>query len=391
MNAKERVRAALEGRPVDRAPVATVYTHLYDQDHFSELAGLPAWRRAEWEAMPPGRHAEIYAGMRERTPFDILQPLCDAPPRDWRERQVFWEDGDGFWRRDSATGERFRLGNPAPGQHAADYTANHETRVRSAAEIGTALPVVPAKSRLAEGANDYLDAVVRRLGRDGYVVSGGVIGTLYSCHWQVGLENLYVLLHDDPALIEAMSERVLAQNIETIRRLAAAGGDGIYIDDATATADVISPAMYRRFALPYTKAMVDEIHRLGHQATVVYFGSVMDRLEDIASTGADGFAYEASMKGYVNDTAEIARRVGDRLTLFTNIDPVSVLQDAPDGALDAEIGRQLEAARPARGVVLCTGSPITPRTPLARVRRYIESGRRQGAGWVSDRRNAVSA
>jgi len=83
---------------------------------------------------------------------------------------------------------------------------------------------------------------------------------------------------------------------------------------------MISPAQYERFCLPYVREMVREIHRLGHKAIVIYFGGVGDRLEQIAATGADGLSYEASMKGYVNDTAEIAARIGDRMTLFSNLD-----------------------------------------------------------------------
>jgi uroporphyrinogen-III decarboxylase len=138
---------------------------------------------------------------------------------------------------------------------------------------------------------------------------------------------------------------------------------------------MISPAMYERFSLPYMKAMVDEIHRLGHKAILIYFGGIQDRLELIAATGADGLLPEASMKGFVNDTAEIARRIGDRMTIFSNIDPVAVLQDGTDAALDAEIHRQIEAGRAARGFIISTASPITPSTPLAQVQKFLELGR----------------
>jgi uroporphyrinogen-III decarboxylase len=124
--------------------------------------------------------------------------------------------------------------------------------------------------------------------------------------------------------------------------------------------------------------MVAEIHRLQHKAILIYFGGIMDRLELIAATGADGLLPEASMKGFVNDTAEIARRIGDRMTLFSNIDPVAVLQDGTDADLDAEIRRQIEAGRAARGFILSTASPITPSTPLARVQRFLECGRQIG-------------
>jgi uroporphyrinogen-III decarboxylase len=107
---------------------------------------------------------------------------------------------------------------------------------------------------------------------------------------------------------------------------------------------------------------------------VIYFGGVMDRLEQIAATGADGFSMETTMKAFVNDIGAIARRIGGRITLFGNIDPLGVLEQGADEALEAEMRRQAEAGRLGRGFVMCTGSPITPRTPLSRVRRFIELG-----------------
>ena len=240
--------------------------------------------------------------------------------------------------------------------------------------------VTPAEELLSSGMNDYLDAVIARFGEEEFILSGGVIGTLYSCHAYVGLANLFPLLIEEPELIDYLSKKLLEQNIGVIRALAAAGGDAIYIDDATATSDMISVAMYERFSLPYMRVMVEEIHRLGHKAILIYFGGVMDRLEQIAATGADALLYEASMKGYVNDAGEIARRIGDRMTLFSNIDPVTILQDGTDEELAAEIQRQVEAARPARGFILSTASPITPATPLSRVQRFIELGKRAQAG-----------
>jgi uroporphyrinogen-III decarboxylase len=86
-----------------------------------------------------------------------------------------------------------------------------------------------------------------------------------------------------------------------------------------------------------------------------------------AATGADALNMECSMKGFVNDLGEAARRIGDRMTLFSNIDPVAVLQNGTDADLEKEIRRQVAAGRAARGFILSTASPITPSTPLARV------------------------
>ena len=62
MTNKERVNATLEGRPVDRCPVTSLYNFLYQLDHFNELTGLPAWRMHQWLAESPEAHVELYIG-----------------------------------------------------------------------------------------------------------------------------------------------------------------------------------------------------------------------------------------------------------------------------------------------------------------------------------------
>lgn len=379
MNNKQRIHAVLEGRPVDRWPVTSLYNFLYHLDHFSELSGLPQWKVHWWRAASPEEHAGVYAAIHASAPLELLQPQHDAPPRAWRERQEFViKDGRPF-RHDRQTGDWEHLDEPTNSGHATDYRANETQFVFDKQDADTHIHIVKAERMLADGANDYIDAVLARFGREEFVVSGGVVGTLYSCHNYVGLTNLYAMLVEAPELIEHMSRRILEQNVEVIRRLAAAGGDAIYIDDAMTTNDMISVTHYERFCLPYIAAMVDEIHRLGQKAIVIYFGGIADRLDLIAATGADGLSCETTMKGYVNDIGEFARRIGDRMTLFGNIDPVGVLQGASDAALEAEVRAQIQRGGAARGFISCTGSPITPSTPVSRVRRFIELAHRHGA------------
>lgn len=70
--------------------------------------------------------------------------------------------------------------------------------------------------------------------------------------------------------------------------------------------------------------------------------------------------------------------IGQKITLFGNIDPIGTLQNGSDEDLAREIKRQAEAGKKCRGFVMCTGSPITPATPLARVQRFIELGKTIG-------------
>ena len=372
MTSKERVHAALEGRPVDRMPVGVMYGCLYEQDHFSELTGRPQWHMHKWLNASPEEYLEVFRLMGEKAPFDILNPVS-APSRESRQGVEFVELDGKVYRHDGR--QRHEVAPPTTPGHARDYHANETQAVSDKRDVDEQVVVVNAEDAIATGVNDYLDAVVAALGKDHFILAGGLTGTIWSCGEYVGQTNLLAMLIEKPDLVEYLSRKILACNIETIRRIAAAGVDAIWIDDATATSDMISVEHYERFSLPYITEMVAEIRNQGCKAILIYFGGVMDRLEQIAAAGADALAPEASMKNYTNDIDEIAERIGDRVSLFGNIDPFGVLERASDEALAAEIARQAAAGRKARGFVMCTGSPITPGTPLARVRRFIELAR----------------
>jgi len=370
MTSRERVHAVFAGQPADRLPVSVLYFPLYQRDHFAELTGRPPadlWKLLYAE---PEEYLRTFLEMMGKTPFDIYQPET-APPRQERATTEFVERDGQVFRYDRARDLLTPIPQPVSG-HATDYAANQTQYVFDQEDVSELVTVAKAEDLIARGVNDYLDAVVRAVGNREFILSGGVIGTVYSCGEYVGQANVYAMMVEQPGLIEHLSWRIVEQNIEQIRCLAAAGGDAIYIDDATATSDVISVAHYERFCLPYLKEMVREIDALGHKAILIYFGGIADRLEQIASVGADALAMETSMKGYVNDLRGIAERIGDRMALFGNVDPVGVLEKAGDAALEAEVARQVAAGRRARGFVICTGSPITPRTPLSRVQRFIE-------------------
>lgn len=372
MTAKQRVHFALEGKPVDRFPVTVCYNQLYCRDHFSELTERPHWEMWKWMHASPEDHLDTYKCILDKVPFDILQPQI-APSLSDRQHVRFIEH-NGEMLLHNTLANSFQPLCPASG-HAFESTANETQYIFDRSDIKTHIRKITAADILSTGSTDYMRATADALGKDRFILTAGVLGTLYACHQYVGLTNLFSMLVEAPDLIDEMATHILEQNIEHIRAYASAGGDAIYIDDATATCDMISIKHYERFSLPYMTQMVDEIHRLGHKAILIYFGGIADRLDQIVSTGADGLIMEASMKTYVNDISEIAQKIGQRITLFGNIDPIGILQDADDPALDNEISRQLAAAKHTRGFVLCNGSPITPSTPLARVQKYLRSGR----------------
>jgi uroporphyrinogen-III decarboxylase len=364
--------ATLEGRPADRLPVAVPCIFLLQCDHWCEITGQPAWTYYAWQIQDPAEHIKAYADFDQQLPFDILQPWT-ASNRERREAlEIVHQDGKHYFR-DRRTGEMTLLNEDLPHSQGGP---NQARRAFDRQDVNRLVVTEPAHKLLESGRYDFIQAA-RRAFPDKFIMNG-VIGTFYQCTWYVGETNLFSLLYDEPDLIHYLSQKILEKTIEDIRALAAAGDDAIYVDDALTTSDMISADFYERFSLPYVRVMIEEIRALGKKAVLIYFGGVMDRIEQIASLGADSLNVETSMKSYVNDLAEIAAQVGDRVCLWGNIDPVSVVQNGTDEDLRRAIAEQVAIGRRAGKFIVSTGSPITPLTPLPRIRCFIDLGRELG-------------
>lgn len=376
MTNKERVHAVLEGRPVDRLPVHASYAHLYHEDHFAELTGQPQSHIHKWLYAPRDEFLNIFRQIHEAAPFDIIQPPS-APAESFRQHTKFVEkDGQPFLH-DQKNDNWIPL-KPTSRQNYAsgDYQANQKQLVFDKKDINERVYIVPAEQQIREGHVQRRRDIVETLGQTEFVMTGGMAGPIWCSSEYVGQINALRMLLEQPDLMMYLCQRLTERNIELIRLLAAAGGDAIFVDDAMSTSEIISVELYEKFSLPFIKQLVAEIHRLGHKAIVIYFGGVMDRLDQIASIGADGFAMEASMKSYVNDIDEIAERIGQKVTLFGNINPYTHIERMSDRDLKAEMKRQAKAGRKARGFIMAAASPLTPGTPLSRIRKFIEIGRR---------------
>lgn len=363
--------AALDGEAPKSLPVVTNYTQIMQCDHWTELTGQPPWTYYEWLYASPEEHLDGYRILDDKLPFDWLEPV-GAPSREEREAVRFEERNGKHFGVNTKTGHAWELNLDLP--HRAG-TANEKRYVFNRRDVNEHVKVTPAEHSISRGHGDYVTAVVEAFGEEKFILNGGMTGTFWGCTGYLGMTNLFVAVREEPDLVEYLSSKILDQTIEHIRALAARGGDGIYIDDAITANDVLSVADYERFSMPYVREMIKEAHSLGQKVILIYFGGIADRVEQILSLGADGFLMETSMKGYVNDLESIGSQVKGRTCLFGNIDPVNIVQKGTDDQLRAEIQRQVRIGRSIGPFVVSTGSPITPLTPVKRIRQFIEIAR----------------
>ena len=131
---------------------------------------------------------------------------------------------------------------------------------------------------------------------------------------------------------------------------------------------------FQRMNMPALRILVDGIRSLGLRSIYYYCGNPAGKWDMLLATGADALALEEGKKGFTIDVAEAATRAAGRCVLLGNLDAVGVLQNGSDAELVSEIERQWRVGRDCGGrFIMSVGSPVTPATPVARVRRYTDA------------------
>ena len=352
----------------ERCPVVVPYVMLSNADHWAEYTGEPIYEFYRWQWLRPEEHVKLYETFYEKTPFDWMQPYPVPGAQVRGEMEVrFIGDRPFLYNRRKDKMEPVPENIHEAGSGGAP---NERRKIADISDIRGAIPTTRAEEIRDRGDIDMQRAFVDRYGREHFVITGGVVNTFYSCSYHVGMTHLYEMLIDEPLFILELEKRILEANIETIRSLAMAGGDAIYIDDATATSDMISVDFYEKFSLPFLREQVREIKRLGMKAILIYFGGVDDRLDQILSVEPDGLILEARMKNFNNDVGYAAQKTKGKCVIFGNLNPTDVERQSL-GWLSREMERQARSVWPYSPHIVSTGSPLTPGTTLERMRELI--------------------
>lgn len=371
LTSKEMVYAAIKGTKLDHYPVHTAYVMLAHADHWQELTGLPPVEYYKWLIGDPANHAPMYKLFAEKLPFDTFQPNSVYRSAEERENmEVVVKNDKIYYHFKKKDTYQFMSHNIHENGLSGELV--EERTVFTKDDVKQKVIVQKAEDFIACGKNDFLDAAIKAVGDEKFIINGGICNTFYASSWYVGLTNLYTLIFEEPVFIHYLSNRILEQSIETIRAYAKAGGDAIYIDDATSTNDMISRGQFEEFCLPYLIKAIDEIHRQGKLAYGIYFGGIDDRADLIASAGYDMVLMETSMKGFVNDYDAIYKKMGGKVCLLGNLNPYDDIELKSDQELFDTIKKQVEAGRNCGKFISSTGSPLTPGTSIQRIRKFID-------------------
>jgi hypothetical protein len=343
--------------------VAVCYEGIYRRDHVRDIAELPwwAWRDGDLET-----RRKVYRQFVEKHDADwfILQ---DGPTRYEQENVRVEKRGRQFFLVDRSTKKEEEIFPPVSGGSTV-FHAEHQARDRESFDRLIGADPSP-ETPFENGAADFA-AWQRKTFPDRYLLHhvSSPLWWMFACF---SFDLALTLPIEDPDLVRYATRRLMKRVKDVLPAVARRGADGIWIEECYT--DMLSPKVFAEFNVPLVQELVEAIHASGMQAVYYYCGSPHDRWDLIKSTGADGFHFEEGKKGFVLDIAEASRRIGPKAGLFGNVDAYHILEKATDADLRNELRRQVEVGRQREGrFVVSTGSPVTPDTPVQRVRRYYE-------------------
>lgn len=158
--------------------------------------------------------------------------------------------------------------------------------------------------------------------------------------------------------------------IQFTRLLAQTGCAMTSNGDSPAGPAMISPAMYRQWALPYEKQVAEAAHQAGTAYLLHICGNTDAILEDMVTCGADCIELD-----YLTDIHKIHDICKDKLVFAGNIDPSGVLAYGAPALVEHKTRELLELYQDSPRFILNAGCAIPPGTPAENLHTMIRTAR----------------
>lgn len=150
--------------------------------------------------------------------------------------------------------------------------------------------------------------------------------------------------------------------------MAATGAHMLSNGDSAAGPSLVSPAIYRAFALPYEKRIADVSHRLGFPYALHICGKTELILDDMVATGS-----EAMELDFKTDPRRAHDAFAGAITLIGNIDPTGVLALGSIADVETKTRELLDIFADTPRIIVNAGCAIPASTPPENLHAMIRT------------------
>jgi uroporphyrinogen decarboxylase len=241
--------------------------------------------------------------------------------------------------------------------------------VRSAADV--ARLGVPDIGKELRYVTDAVTLIRRELG--GRVPLIGFSGSPWTlaCYMVEGggserFARIKAMMLDEPATLQKLLEVNTRAVVAYLAAQIEAGAQALMVFDTWG--GVLAPAKFREFSLRWLAQIAADLPRGSgaDRVPLILFAKGVHQLEAIADTGCDAVGLDWTI-----DLAEARARIGSRVALQGNLDPIALC--AGDAAVRQAVGEVLASYGKGPGHVFNLGHGITPDVDPERVATMVEA------------------
>ena len=188
-----------------------------------------------------------------------------------------------------------------------------------------------------------------------------------------GAQNMMLdLLEEDEDVIHHALEWATEAHIRFARAQLQTGVHATSMGDSYASPNLVSPAIYRKFALPYEKQVVEALKDLPGTYAIHICGDATKIVDDMGTTGAKILELD-----WKTDMALARARVPDDVVLLGNINPSDPMYLGEPETVLAQSRAVIEGTA-GRGLILSSGCALGENTREENLHALVEAARRYG-------------
>lgn len=185
----------------------------------------------------------------------------------------------------------------------------------------------------------------------------------------LGMENYFIQMYENPALVEALTERVVDFYVEASEKFFAGLGDRADVmffgnDLGTQRDLIISPEAFRRFLLPSIKRLVAVGKKYNKKVMVHSCGSIYRIIPDLIEAGVD--ILHPLQAQAANMNADSLKQFKNDLAFVGGIDAQSFFVNATPEEVKREVHRVKDTLGP-NIIISPSHEEILPNVPAANI------------------------
>ena len=218
-------------------------------------------------------------------------------------------------------------------------------------------------------------AIAERVGDGAFLLAEADQGPFSLATQIIGIEELLIAVME-PSMepyLERLLEYATEQVITYGRALIEAGADMTGMGESIAGPDVCSPEVYRKWALPYERVVVDRLAAEESRMALHICGNATRIVNDMVATHSPLLEVD-----YKVDLAQVKEGIRGKTAVMGTVDPSAIMTLGTADQVREAAREDIRVLGPGGGFILSPGCALPYETPDENIAALVETAKADG-------------